>query len=638
MAGAGSVGRLTTRGRRAVLAGVVAAVVAVPAPFGVAPSAARAAGAVRIHDIQGAAHLSPLNRRVVAGVPGVVTALTGNGFWMQDPRPDKDDATSEGVFVFTRTRPRAVVGDGVEVDGRVSEFRPGGAASKGLTRTEIDATAAGVVAHGVPLPAPTALGPGGRTAPTSRVKDGPGDVEGRGGFDPRANGLDFYESLEGMRVRVQDAVAVGPSRDGELPVLPAGGAGAGTRTARGGILLRDGDANPERVLLDDALAPLPAMNVGDRLPGACDGVLDYAYGDFKLLPTATPRRAGGGLAPEATRPALAGELAVATAGLEGLDPDSPPERFQALAGDIVRGLRSPDLIAVSGIGDNSGEADDGTVAADQTVAELITAISAAGGPGYDWRSVNPRDNADGGERGANSRVGFLFRTDRGLVFGDRPAPAEPMQDEPSPGRLDPAVTAVAVVRRDGAAGLTLSPGRIAPGDAAWADSRKPLAAEITWRGRRVIVVAGQWFGRSSDDQPLFGRFQPPTRPSSWRRDAQAKVVAGFVRSVRKVDGDAAVIVAGDLGERETGAPVRRLVREGGLADLPERLPAPERYTAVTGGNAQTLDHILLSPALRRRRHEFDVVHRAAEFADRAGDRDPAVVRIDLAEKRAGPPH
>ncbi|WP_242901233.1 endonuclease/exonuclease/phosphatase [Actinomadura terrae] len=645
MAGAGSVGRFTTRGRRAVVAGLVAAVVAVPAPFGVAPAAeaaaratARAAWGVRIHDIQGAAHLSPLNHRAVARVPGIVTASTSNGFWMQDPAPDKDDATSEGVFVFTRTRPRAVVGDNVQVDGRVSEFRPGGASSAGLTRTEIDATGTVVVAHGAPLPAPTVLGPGGRTAPTSRIKDGRGDVERRGGFDPRANGLDFYESLEGMRVRVQDAVAVGPSRDGELPVLPAAGAGAGTRTARGGILQQDGDANPERVLLDDALAPLPTMNVGDRLGGASDGVLDYAYGDFKLLLTATPRRVGGGLAPETTRPALAGELAVATAGLDGLDPDSPPERFQALAGDIVRGLRSPDLIAVSGIGDNSGEADDGTVAADQTVAELITAISAAGGPGYDWRSVNPRDNADGGERGTNSRIGFLFRTDRGLVFGDRPAPAEPMQDEPSPGRLDPAVTPVAVVRRDGTAGLTLSPGRIAPGDAAWADSRKPLAAEITWRGRRVIVVAGQWFGRSSDDQPLFGRFQPPSRPSSWRRDAQARVVAGFVRSVRKVDEKAAVIVAGDLGERETGAPVRRLAQEGGLTDLPERLPAPERYTALTGGNARTLDHILLSPELRRRRHEFDVVHRAAEFADRAGDRDPAVVRIDLSEKRPASPH
>ncbi|QXJ26853.1 endonuclease/exonuclease/phosphatase [Actinomadura graeca] len=589
---------------------------------------ASAAGPVRIHDIQGAGHVSPLERATVSAVPGVVTALTGNGFWMQDPRPDRDDATSEGVFVYTRTRPSAVVGDSVRVDGRVSEFRPGGARSAGLTRTEIDAAATVVDAHGTPLPAPAVLGPGGRRAPASVVKDGRGDVEKGGRFDPRRNGLDFYESLEGMRVRIQDAVAAGPSRYGELPVLPANGAGAGTRTARGGVLLRDGDPNPERVILDDALAPLPGMNVGDRLPGAGDGVLDYGYGDFKLLLTATPRRADGGLPREATRPARPGELAVATAGLDGLDPDSPPERFRALADDIVRGLRSPDLVAVSGLRDNSGEADDGTVAADQTVAELITAISEAGGPGYDWRSVNPRDNADGGERGTNGRVGFLFRTDRGLAFVDRPSPAEPMADGPPPGGPDPAVTPVRAVRRDGAAGLTLSPGRIAPGDAAWGASRKPLAGEVTWQGRRIIVIAAQWFGQAGEDQPLFGRFQPPSRPSEWRRDAQAKVVAGFVRSIRNIDGDAGVIVAGDLNGGEFSAPVRTLAKEGGLADLPAGLKPSERYTAVSDGNSQLLDHILLSPSLKRR-HEFDVVHRNAEFADRAGDRDPAVVRIGL---------
>ncbi|WP_245667429.1 endonuclease/exonuclease/phosphatase family protein [Actinomadura macra] len=613
----------------AARATLAAAMLAVPLT---AVPPALAVGPVRIHDIQGAAHISPLNRSAVSGVPGVVTAVTGTGFWMQDPHPDKSDATSEGVFVYTRTRPSAAAGDSVRVDGRVSEFRPGGARSAGLTRTEIDATATTVDAHGTRLPAPAVLGPRGRRAPSSLVKDGRGDVEKGGRFDPRRNGLDFYESLEGMRLRVENAVAVGPSRYGELPVLPANGAGAGTRTARGGILLRDGDANPERVILDDSLAALPGMNVGDRLPDANDGVLDYGYGDFKLLLTATPRRADGGLPREATRPARPGELAVATAGLDGLDPDSPPERFRALAEDIARGLRSPDLIAISGLRDNSGEADDGTVAADQTVAELITAISAAGGPAYDWRSVNPRDNADGGDNGTNGRIGFLFRTDRGLSFVDRPSPAEPMADGPPPGGPDPAVTAVRAVPRGGTAGLTLSPGRIAPGDAVWAASRKPLAGEVTWQGRRIIVIAAQWFGQASDDQPLFGRFQPPSRPSEWRRDAQAKVVAGFVRSIQKVDANAGVIVAGDLNGGEFSPPVRTLAKDGGLTDLPAGLAAPERYTAVSGGNAQLLDHILLSPSLRRRKHEIDVVHRGAEFADRAGDRDPTVVRIDLAGK------
>src|SRR5215204_4509263 len=53
------------------------------------------AGAVRIHDIQGAAHLSPRTGQVVTNVPGIVTATRTNGFYLQDPSPDADPATSE---------------------------------------------------------------------------------------------------------------------------------------------------------------------------------------------------------------------------------------------------------------------------------------------------------------------------------------------------------------------------------------------------------------------------------------------------------------------------------------------------------------------------------------------------------------
>ncbi|GAA0580882.1 endonuclease/exonuclease/phosphatase [Actinomadura livida] len=617
--------------RRALAAAVLAAPLAAP------PAAHAAAPAVRIRDVQGAAHISPLNGSAVARVPGVVTALTGNGFWMQDPRPDRDHGTSEGVFVFTRTRPDVAVGDAVRVAGKVAEYRPGGASSAGLTRTEIGATETAVESRGNPLPPPVVVGPGGRRPPTRVVDRRSGNVERGGGFDPRRDCIDFYESLEGMRIEIRDAVAVGPSRHGEIPVLAAGGAGAGPRTKRGGILFRDGsrfgggDANPERIILDDALAPLPAMHVGDRLPGANHGVLDYGFGDYHLLLTAPPRRAPGGLARETTRPQRDGELAVATARLDGLHPGSPPARFTALAADIVTGLRSPDLIAVTELGDNSGPDDDGIVAADQTVAQLVTAISMAGGPAYDWRSVTPRDNADGGAAGDNRRTGFLFRADRGLAFVDRPVLTDPLPDGPPEGP-DPAVTPVRAVRRGGTAGLSLSPGRITPGDAAWSRTRKPVAGELTWQGHRIIVIANQWFPRTDDDEPLFGRNQPPERPSRWRRDAQARVVADFVRSVRKVDANARVIVTGELNDGEDSIPVSTLVERTGLTDLPARLPAGDRYTAVSGGNSEVLDHILLSPALRRHRHEFDVVHRSAEFADRDEGRDPTIVRIALPGK------
>ena len=43
------------------------------------------AGSVRIRDIQGRSHLSPLEGDTVVEVPGVVTGVGGTFFWMQDP-------------------------------------------------------------------------------------------------------------------------------------------------------------------------------------------------------------------------------------------------------------------------------------------------------------------------------------------------------------------------------------------------------------------------------------------------------------------------------------------------------------------------------------------------------------------------
>ncbi|MEV4257062.1 hypothetical protein AB0J52_28230, partial [Spirillospora sp. NPDC049652] len=589
-----------------------------------------------IRDVQGTGHVSPLNGRDVTGVGGVVTAVTDSGFWMQDPaRPKPGSAAApSGVFVFTRTRPQVRPGDAVRVNGRVSEFRPGGRGSSNLSRTEIDASETVVSSHDQPLPAPVVLGgPKGRKAPAS-FSTVPRDAETDRLLDPARDPLAFYSSLEGMRVRVENAFVIGPTRDGALPVLPAGGAGARDRTRRGGSLARSGGLpDPARIVLADALAPLPSADVGDRLPGPVDGVLDYTAAGFVLLPTATPARTDGGVRPQTAPPAGRDELSVGTLNLENLSPDTPSDQFAALADDVVEGLGSPDLVTVTGVEDNSGAFDDGTVAADQTVAELITAISSAGGPAYEWRSIAPHDNADGGERGGNARLGFLFRTDRGLAFSDRPSGSS---DLGAPGVPDLA-TAPTHVQADGRGGarLTLSPGRVAPDDAAWDESRKPLAGELTWRGRRLLVIANHWYGRTSADPIPYGRRQPFDRPSEERRTAQARSLAAFVRTVRRAAPDANVIVTGNLGTGGGSAAMRALTaRDVGLRDLSSDLAPKDRYTADSGGVAEDLDHILLSPALAKRPHRYRIVHRASEFADRAGAHDPSVVRITLAPPAA----
>src|SRR5262249_7162004 len=139
-----------------------------------------------IHDIQGAAHISP-HAGEIHSTDGIVTAVSTNGFWMQDPTPDADVATSEGIFVFTSSAPAAAVGDAVHVNARVQEFRPGGTdpTNGNLTTTELASPTVTVVSSGDPLPAPVVVGAGGRTPPNQVFEDdATGNVETSGVFDP----------------------------------------------------------------------------------------------------------------------------------------------------------------------------------------------------------------------------------------------------------------------------------------------------------------------------------------------------------------------------------------------------------------------------------------------------------------------
>jgi predicted extracellular nuclease len=577
---------------------------------------------LRIHDLQGASHVSPHAGEQVAAVPGIVTAVNGSGFWFQDPAPDASAATSEGLHVFTNAAPTVAVGDSVTVTGKVAEFRPGGAGSANLATTELDNPQVSVVASGQPLPAATLVGAGGRTPPPARIdSDATGSVETSGTFNPAVDGLDFWESLEGMRIEIDDAAAVGPTNQfGETQIAPPG---SGVRSARGGIVLQKTDSNPERIVLAGDIAAVPTgLNVGDSLVGPTVGIVDYNFANFRLLPTATPTVHSGGLAQEVTRTAAANQLAVATFNVENLDPTDPQAKFDRLAAIVVHNLAAPDIVALEEVQDNNGATDDGVVAADVTIAKFTAAIRAAGGPAYQFRSIDPVNDADGGEPGGNIRVGFLYRTDHGLSFVDRAGGTATTPNS-------------VVVGTDGKPRLRFSPGRIDPANTAWNSSRKPLAAEFVWKGRTVFVVANH-FNSKGGDQPLEGRFQPPTRSSETQRHQQAVLVHNFVADITRADRLARVVVLGDLNDFDYSETTDDLVAGNLLVDLPRTLPVPERYTYVFEGNSQVLDHILLSQALGRNTspgfsalYEYDVVHVNAEFADQASDHDPQVVRLKM---------
>lgn len=566
----------------------------------------------RIRDIQGVAHRSPMAGEQVSDVPGVVTAVARNGFWFQDPEPDADEATSDGLFVFTSRTPTVEAGDSVTVSGVVAEFRPGGASSTNLTTTEITSPQVTVLSSGEPLPVASLVGSGGRVPPSAVIDDdATGDVETSGSFDATADGIDFWESMEGMRVGIADAQVVGPTNDfGEIPVVPSG---SGVRTDRGGIVVQPDDFNPERVLLNDTLLDsMPVAQVGDTLAGTTTGVLDYSFANFNLLPTSAPAVTSGGLGKESAAASAPHQLAVATYNVENLDPTDPQSRFDAHAATIVHRLRSPHIVALEEIQDNDGAANTSVVAADRTLDQLVAAIDGAGGPAYSWRQIDPVEDQDGGEPGGNIRVALLYQADKGLDFIDRPGGTS--------------TRGTSVAGSGASTRLTFSPGRVEPSHAAWAASRKPLAAEFRYRGDKVFVIANHFSSKGGDD-PLFGRFQPANRATEAQRHEQARVVRGFVDDLLTADPSARVVVAGDVNDFEFSETADILVGSGttALTDLPRTLPQPERYTYVFQGNAQVLDHILLSPSLST--YAYDVVHVNAEFTDQVSDHDPQVVRL-----------
>ena len=582
-----------------------------------------------IPQVQGAGHLSPLAGKPVNGVHGIVTAVSPSGFWMQNPAPDADPATSEGILVFTRTAPTVRVADDVLVDGAVSEFRPGGSSGNdNLTTTQIVGPKVTVTGSGAALPAPVVIGVD-RVAPQRVIEAGdPKNVEyATAPFRPQTDAIDFYESLEGMRVAVRDAQVVGPTKSfGEIPVVPGQKVQA-VRSADGGVVYGSyAQPNAMRVQLDDGLvgrAAMPNADVGDRFAGDTVGVVDYSFSNYKLEVTSLPALVPGGLTREVTTPQTNNQLAVGTFNVENLAPSDPQTKFDRLGVQIVHNLQAPDILALEEIQDNSGAARDGVVDSTATTDKLLAAVANAGGPAYAARWVNPQDGLDGGQPGGNIRQVFIYRLDRDLEFIDRPG--------------GDATTATTVVGSGKRTHLSLSPGRINPTSPAWTSSRKPLVGEFRFRGRTVFAIANHFNSKGGDD-PLFGRWQQPVRSSETQRHQQAQEVRTFVNQLLAADPGADVVVVGDLNDFEFSQTTDILVGAGAsaLLDLPRTLPADERYTYVYEGNSQVLDHILVSRALTVAppgavgpAYEYDIVHTNSQFWDQDSDHEPQVVRLAI---------
>ena len=559
-----------------------------------------------IYEIQGLSHASAYEGQQVT-TTGVVTATDSNAVFVQDALGDGDDATSDAIYVYTGSGHGLQVGDALRVTGVVSEYVPGGSSTGNLSITQFYRPDIVVESQDNILPDPVRLGRGGRIPPHQVIDDDQFAV-----FDPQQDGVDFYESLEGMLVRIEDAVAVSPTnRYGEIFTLANNGLDASGRNDRGGITIQADDFNPERIQVDfdSGIHNLFVnVNTGDRL-GDITGVVGYSYGNFEVYPTQDFLPQASDIQPEET--ALAGDgeyqLTVASYNLLNLDPndgdgdrDVADGRFSRIARQIVDHLQSPDIIGVQEIQDSSGALDDGIVDADQTLQLLVAAIRDAGGPNYEYIDNPPQNNQDGGQPGANIRVAFLY----------------------NPEYVEADMTSV----------TKLTDEELSDGDA-FENSRKPLYVRFIV-GDDEFHLINNHFSSKGGSSPLFGDVQPPINGREDLRVAQARVVDAFVASLQDSDAEAKVIVLGDLNEFNFMPPITAL--KGGdsarLVNMTDSLPVAERYTYNYQGNAQALDHILVTHELAQHA-EYDIVHLNTEFYDAASDHEPVVLRLQMPGER-----
>ena len=573
-----------------------------------------------VQDVQGDGFVSPLDKTTVDKVAGIVTAVRTSGrtrgFWIQQTAPDAArTSASSALFVFSSSVV-PTVGDAVLVTGAVSDFyalRSGENVSTtaNLSTTEITPTTVTTVSKGNPVPAALILSP--TTVPdTYAPVVAGGNVESITTVNPAATAMEFWEAHEGMLVQVSDARVVGPGkpRFGEIYVTtkPADHA-----TPRGGAYLGGyADVPTGRLRVSPTNGLVPAANVGDELTGVTSGPVDWSsFGGYGIAATTLGAYRDNHLAGSTARPAAVDQLSVATYNVENLAPGDADAKYARLAAGVVTNLKSPDVITLEEIQDNSGATNDGTVAAEATLGRLTAAIAAAGGPAYTSSEIDPVDGRDGGQPGGNIRVAFLYNAGRVTLV---------------PGTRGDSTTAVTALRTpDGTAGLSLNPGRVDPTNPAWTSSRKPLAGEFLFRGKKVIIVANH-FNSKGGDQSADGRFQPPNRSSEVQRGQQATVLNTFVKQVLAADPGANIVIAGDLNDYPFSAPVQRLTDNGAtLTDLISTLPVNERYTYVFNGVSQVLDHILLSKAVTD--VEYDVVHVNSEFSVQSSDHEPQVTRI-----------
>jgi uncharacterized protein len=527
-----------------------------------------------VHAVQGSGPTSPLvGQRVV--VEAVVTSLITSrdvvdGFYVQERTPDDDRSTSEGVYVFCRTRCPAGLagGDLVRVVGTVSEANG---------TTQVDVSTAGstssIVASGQALPAAAVVELPAETSTALATT---------------------FERYEGMRTTITTPLAVAeyfdqarfgeivleahqrsfqftqlnaPSEDGYARFL----AELGTRR----IVLDDasndqndattGAADEPYAFPTDGLSTTNRFRGGDTITGLT-GVMEYGFGSWRLRPVDGQDAAFTSTNPRPSAPdAVGGRIKVAsfnvlnyfsqsgnacgpTGTQECRGASSPAEKERQLA-KIVAALEAldADVFGLIEIENDGGAA----------TQEIVTALNAQVGAGtYDFIRT--------GTIGTDAiKQAFLYKV----------ATVEPV------GTFDLLTTA---------------------DDPRFLDTRNRPSLIQTFdekrTGERLTVSVNHFKSKGSgcgagDDSPLDG-----SGNCDLTRTHAAQALVDHLADDPTGSGDPDFLVIGDLNSYARERPVTT-IEGAGYTNLLRQFEGEDSYGYLFDGLLGDLDHALASASL-----------------------------------------
>ncbi len=528
-----------------------------------------------IHAIQGAGAGSPLAGQEITAT-GIVTARKSNGFFMQtaDAEADSNPNTSQGIFVFTSGTPAVAVGDSVSVVGTATEFFN----LTQISSSNLDVT---VISRMNELPQPIIF--------TTSILNPSGP-------------LDQIERFEGMRISAPSLVSITPTNAfGEIftvlsgvprPLREPGIDISLSLPAGSPCCIPRFDENPQRLMVDTegqiGMTPL-VVTSGVTLTGVT-GPLDFAFGDYKVLPDETPIVTANLSAIPVPIPSN-NEFTVGSTNLLNFFSTNSnfALRLNKASLAIRNVMRSPDIIGVEEIGDIETL----TALADKINADTV----AAGGIDPNYRAYLLEgvdlfsDDIDVGFLVKSTRVDVVsvMQEGKGLTFTD-----------PTEGDEDTLFERPPLILR--------------------ANVRSPGGSLFP-----VTVIVNHMQSLIGVDDPVEGPRQ------RLKRKLQAEFTADLAQSLQGEN----LVLIGDFNSFQFNdgyvdvlgtikgmpAPSDQVLLASpdlvnpNLTVLVDTIPTAQRYSFIFAGHSQTIDHVLVDSGMLGRVSRFAYARNNVDFPE-----------------------